>query len=272
MIVVTVLMMLSFLLTPAVEAQQRVPGVRDGIRMANPHTRRPSSPTPRLPDGKPNFGITEVNKGFWDLHQHSDHSEILVDPQEGIPYQPWAKALREYRSKTLSKDDPEGFCLPPGGPRAMTTPFPMQIVQQHEVGRILFIYEGGAHVWRLVYMDGRPHPTKEARVPTWMGHSVGHWEGDTLVVDTVGFNEGHWLDMAGSPRTEDMHLVERFTRLDFNTMEYEATIDDPGAYTRPWTLRHIIQWNPEGDIQEYVCQENNRYLENLPRLKIEGER
>ena len=226
----------------------------------------PSPPTPRRPDGTVNLGSTEPNKGFWNPRQHWGYEELLLDPKE-IPYQPWAKELREHRQRTQSKDDPEGFCLPPGGPRAMITPFPLQFIQLPEEKRILIIYEGGAHIWRNIYMDGRPHPQGDALTLTWTGHSVGHWEGDTLVVDVVGFNEGTWIDGYGDPHTDQMHVVERFSRPDLMTLHYEATIDDPGAYTRPWTIGFNINWVPNGEIMEYLCQENNKWLKvSLPNL------
>ena len=96
-----------------------------------------------------------------------------------------------------------------------------------------------------------------------MGHSVGRWEGDTLVVDTVGFNEGTWIDMGGKPHTEKLHLAERFTRSDLYTLHYEATIEDSGAYTAPWKVRFDVGWDPNGEIQEYICQENNLWKDRV---------
>jgi hypothetical protein len=112
-------------------------------------------------------------------------------------------------------------------------------------------------------MDGRPHPQGDELNPTWLGHSVGHWEGDTLVVDVVGYNEGGWIDMVGDPRTNLMHIVERFTRKDLYTLRYEATIDDPGAYTEPWTIGFDIVWDEKGELQEYICQENSPWMRRL---------
>ena len=123
-------------------------------------------------------------------------------------------------------------------------------------------------MWQVIYMDGRPHPQEAFDLPTWMGHSVGHWEGDTLVVDTVGFNEGHWLSVNGLPRTSQHHLVERFTRVNYNTLRYEATIDDPGAYTRPFTIGWNLNWNMGQELIEVVCVENNRYLQFYPDEKV----
>ena len=181
-----------------------------------------------------------------------------------VPFQPWSAAVYNYNSLNQSKYDPEGYCLPPGGPRLFATPYPMEIIQQPEHKRIIMIFEGGTHIWREIYMDGRPHASPDAiKGQTWLGHSVGHWEGDTLVVDVVGFHEGTWLDYFGHPHTDQMHIIEKFTRPNKNTLHYEATIDDPGAYTKPWTVQWNIPWNATGELQEYICQENNRYLNHL---------
>lgn len=213
-------------------------------------------PTPRLADGTPNLGRLPGEKGYWVLLQHRDYAEVLVSGDE-IPYQPWARALAMERRAENSRDDPQGHCLPPSGPRLMTTPYPMEIVQLPEQERILMIYEGGAHIWREIYMDGREHPTGDALNPTWLGYSVGRWEGDTLVVDVRGFNEMTWINMVGDPHTDQLRIIERFSRPDMHTLHYEATLDDPGAYTEPWTVAFDIPWDPEGELQEYICQENN---------------
>jgi len=140
----------------------------------------------------------------------------------------------------------------------------MEIIQQPELKRIIMIFEGGTHVWREIYMDGRQHPQSETiKGETWLGHSVGRWEGDTLVVDVVGFNEGTWLDYYGHPHTTQMHITEKFTRPNKGTLHYEATIDDPGAYTKPWSVAWDIPWNATAELQEYICQENNNYLNRL---------
>ena len=167
------------------------------------------------------------------------------------------------RRTELSKWDPQGYCMPPSGPRLMTTPFPMEILQLPEQQRIVMIYEGGTHIWRVIYMDGRPHPKPDALNPTWLGHSVGRSEGETLVVDVVGYNEGGWIDMAGDPHTDLLHVVERFTRKDLYTLRYEATIDDPGVYTEPWTIGFDIVWDEKGEIQEYICQENSPWMRRI---------
>jgi hypothetical protein len=183
------------------------------------------------------------------------------EPQ--MPFQPWAAAVYNYNSANNSKYDPEGYCLPPGGPRMMATPYPMEIIQLPEQKRIIMVFEGATHIWREIYMDGRPHPQGDDLNPTYLGHSVGRWEGDTLVVDVVGFNEGTWMDFFGHPHTDMLHVIEKFSRPNKNTLAYEATIDDPGAYTKPFTMRWTINWNPTGELTEYICQENNKYLHRL---------
>ena len=182
-----------------------------------------------------------------------------------MPFQPWAAAVYDYNSKNESQYDPEGFCLPPGGPRMFATPYPGEILQLPEQKRIVMIFEGGTHIWREIYMDGREHPKGDELNPTYLGHSVGHYEDNnqTLVVDVVGFNENSWLDYFGHPHTAQMHVVERFTRPNKNTLHYQATVDDPGAYTKPFTLAWDIPWNGTSELSEYICQENNRYLNRL---------
>ena len=203
---------------------------------------------------------------------HSSHSGRL--PRRGqrggapnepfIPFQPWAAAVYNYNLMNDSKYDPEGYCLPPGGPRLMGTPYPAEIFQFQEQKRIVIIFEGGAHIWREIYMDGRPHPPRDSiHGLSWLGHSVGRWEGDTLVIDTVGFNEGTWIDRAGHPHTDQMHVTERITRPSKNILHFEATIDDPGAYTKPWSFAWDIPWRAGQELQEYICQENNQYLRHL---------
>ena len=180
-----------------------------------------------------------------------------------VPFQPWAAALYDYNSKNQSKYDPEGYCLPPGGPRLMATPYPAEIIQLPEQKRIIMIFEGATHIWREIFMDGRQHPDGDALNPTYLGHSVGRWEGGTLVVDVVGFNEETWLDYFGHPHTEALHVVERYSRPNKGTLHYEALIDDPGAYTRPFTVAWDIPWRANAELTEYICQENNKYLQRL---------
>jgi hypothetical protein len=130
-----------------------------------------------------------------------------------------------------------------------------------DLQRVYMFDIGGPHSFRIIYMDGRQHP-KDLE-PSYYGHSVGHWEGDTLVVDAVGFNEKFWLSRDGLPHTDKLHLIERFTRTDANTLKYEVTIDDPGAYTAKWSSGFNVRWNAGLDLFEYVCQDNNHFPESV---------
>lgn len=238
------------------------------IYSAKSQSQEAAGVVPRLADGHPDLGN---GKGSWQPQIIDDISGNgggkkdantrarqmkMVDERIDVPFLPWSRQFFHQRDVTLSKDDPEGYCLPPGIPRLMNTPFPMQIYQLTD--RILQVYEGGAHMWRIIYMDGRAHPKGDQLNPTYLGHAVGHWEGDTLVVDVVGFNDRTWLDAAGHPHTEQLHVIERYTRLDTDTLHYQVTIDDPGAYAKPWTVGWKIAWQRGWDPLEYVCQENNK--------------
>jgi len=176
------------------------------------------------------------------------------------------------RRKTDSATDPEGFCLPPGTPRMMYTPYPMKMIQ--EPNMITFIYEGGTHIWRQIPIGPRGFLRHETDPnPTYLGDSIGWWEGDTLVVDTIGMNDRTWLDFAGHPHGEKLHVVERFTRLDTLTLQHAATIEDPDYYTQPWTVTITTAYQPQGHLLEYICQENERdskhNVENLKNLGID---
>jgi hypothetical protein len=227
----------------------RLPDLPPGVK---------AKPAPRLADGHPDLGN---GKGVWNPRTIVDLSGVgpggparsPVEKVIEVPFQPWAKQVYDQRMAGLSKDDPEGKCLPPGVPRLNATPFPFQIFQAAD--RVIFLYEGGAHSWRVVYTDGRPH-AKDPN-PTYLGDSVGRWDGDTLVVDAIGFNDRTWLDQDGHPHSEDLHVVERYTRTDELTLRYEITIDDPKTYTKPWTTSYLIPWSPGNELLEYICQENN---------------
>jgi hypothetical protein len=185
-----------------------------------------------------------------------------------VPFQPWARAVYEYRQASTTKDDPHVRCKPSGGPRMFHTPYGMEFLDLADQKKVIIVGVGGPHTWRTIYMDGRPHP--KDLDPTFAGHSVGKWEGDSLVVDTVGFNEKFWLTREGIPLTERLHLTERFTRLDSDTMKYEATIDDPGAYTATWTGGWLLQWQSNEELYEYVCQDNNRDVRHMYGGNREG--
>ena len=227
--------------------------------------RPPAGPAPRLPDGHPDLGN---DKGIWSPNVVPNIAGIdsighrqtrVVEKPPDIQFLPGALEVYKQRSGTLSKDDPEAHCLPPGNPRMMATPFPFQIYQYPT--RVIFLFEGGAHIWRIIYMDGRQHP-KDPN-PTFLGDSIGHWEGDTLVADVVGLNDQTWLDEVGHPHSDALHVVERFTRVDSNTLHYQATIDDPKTYAKPWTTSWNIPWRAGEELLEYICQQNNKDLQHL---------
>ena len=228
-------------------------------------------PVPRWPDGRVMLGPPPGKKGYWGAASASALVENtgaaiamnkdgilrnLADADRVAPFQPWAKAVYEYRQRTLLKDDPMTRCLPPGGPRQFLTPNGFQFVEQRDLGRILVLLGGGDRNWRVIYTDGRRQGLPDEVVRSYYGNSVGHWEGDTLVVDSIGFNESFWFSNGGLPHTEALHLVERFSRPDFNTLKYEVTVEDPRTYTRPWTGGWTVQWVADEEIQEYFCEEN----------------
>jgi len=170
--------------------------------------------------------------------------------------QPWA--LEKYLARDPG-EDPYNWCMP-GGPLRITGGFAWRFVQHPTINatHIFMLQEGNAHTYRQIFMDGRQHP--EDPRPTWYGHSVGHWEGNTLVIDTIGLNDIFWLDVGGTVHTEQLHLTERWTRTDYSTLHREVTVDDPGAYTAPFTVSYTAKLaEPGSEILEYICIENNQY-------------
>jgi hypothetical protein len=192
--------------------------------------------------------------GVWFISDY--HQNVL--PKEDPPFQPWALALfkkRDFEKSHADPDrgpDPTARCIPPGIPRTMLQPFPWEIVMARD--RVVMIFEYQSLV-RQIFTDGRGHP-KDLE-PTYMGHSIGKWEGDTLVVDTIGFNGKTWLDPKGLPTTEALHVTERIRRLSRDSLADDYTIDDPKAYTKPWTVEKLYTLKPSWQIKEYVCAENN---------------
>jgi hypothetical protein len=178
-----------------------------------------------------------------------------------VPFLPWAKALYDLRQERLTADDPHVRCKASGGARLFHTPYGFELIDEPDLKRIYMVEVGGPHTWREIYMDGREHPKNPE--PSYLGHSVGHWDGETLVVDTVGFNERFWISREGIPHTTALHTSERFTRQDYDTLKYEITIDDPGAYTKPWSGGFLIRWSPDEELYEYMCQENNRDVRHM---------
>lgn len=228
------------------------------------------APTPRWPDGQVRLGPAPGEKGYWNAASNNLVDSAAGDIQmdgEGLlqnvsdagrvaPMQPWAQAVYEHRQRTLLKDDPFLRCLPPGGPRQFQTPHGFQFIEQRELGRILVLLGGGDRNWRTIFTDGRPLAQADEVVRGYYGTSVGHWEKDTLIVDSTGFNEKFWFASGGLPHTEALRLTEKFSRPDLGTLKYEVTVDDPRTYTRPWTGGWNIPWVAGQEIQEYFCEEN----------------
>ena len=242
--------------------------------------RGPARPTPHLADGRVNLGPLPGEKGVWEGNAGATlatNPKGLDNPRMNlptnlkiadVPFQPWARAVYNYRQESTTKDDPHVRCKPSGGSRMFHTPYGFEFIDMPDQQRIVIAGVGGPHTWRTIYLDGRPHPKDPD--PTFNGHSIGHFEGDALVVDTVGFNEKFWLSREGIPVTSQLHLTERFTRTDYDTLKYEATVDDPGAYTAPWTGGWLIKWQTGEEMYEYVCQDNNRDVKHMYGGNREG--
>ncbi len=233
-----------------------------------------SAPTPRAADGKPDLsGIWttdgtppgEMDRLFPDLAALAVPGDdprffpkffinVFSDvPQKEVPIRPQALQLLLQRAETLGKDNPTSKCLPAGIPMGDLLPVPRRFMQTP--GALAIMYEG-ANPQRIVYTDGRKHPVDPH--PSWLGYSVGKWESDTLVVDTVGFNDLSWLDAFGHPRTEAMRVTERLRRRDYGHVDVQVTFDDPGAYTKPFSIRYTQTLTPDTDLLESVCAENER--------------
>src|SRR5205809_4379550 len=202
----------------------------------------PKGPAPHLSDGKPDLS------GVWRGGGPVQDLAVGLAKGETIPLLPEAEKLMKSRQ---SKDDPEANCLPTGIPRV--APYPWRILQTPT--HIFLLFEGNIHSYRQIFMDGRKHPVDPD--PTWYGHSIGRWDGDTLVVDTVGYNDKFWFDFVGTPHTERLHTVEHWTRKDLGHLVNELTVEDPGAYSRPFKVTFTAFLRPDDELMEYICQENN---------------
>ena len=218
-------------------------------RVAAERAKLASRPVPRAKDGRVIIGQTANEKGVW------LPGPVIPNPLgfANIPYQPWAKALAEDRR--THQLEPHARCKPSGVARQFFTPYGVEFLELPDARRAYVFDIGGPHTYRTIYLDGRSHPAAVA--PTFYGHSIGHWDSDTLVVDTVGFNEDFWMDRGMLPHTTRLHTVERFTRTAFDALRYELTIDDPGAYTAPFSGRMDLKWEDGTELFEYVCQEEN---------------
>lgn len=218
---------------------------------------------PRNEFGHISFAGTKEHPGNWNgllgslsnrqPNQRGNIPENL--PYEQVPFQDWARELHAERNQQGGANDPHTRCKPSGGARMFQTPYGMEILDQGDTVFLLGV--GSPHSWRQIFMDGREHPANPD--PSFLGHSIGHWEGDTLVIDTVGFlgDEHFWISRDGYPHTEQLHTIERLSRPDYDTLRYELTVDDPGAYTQPWTGGFFLTFGEGNELFDYLCQENN---------------
>ena len=229
---------------------------------------QPPAATPRNPDGTVHWGIPSSPKGLWNFQQQF---YVDDDPAPGaqrdpvsvaigrptlseVPFQPWARAIYDLRQE--NEFEPYTRCKPPGVFRQVGAAYGTQLIHFPELQQFIIFQTGGTHTFRTIYLDGRDHPADVE--PSDMGHSIGWFEGDTLVVDTVGFNENVWIARRdGQPHSEALHAIEKFTRTDFNNLRYEVTIDDPHTYTRTWKTAWTMRLAPEAESFESSCQDNN---------------
>ena len=225
-----------------------------------------TAPTPRGGDGKPNLeGVWEITRnpnapapaggrgrGAAGQGGGSPFGNIGNSmPGNAAPYQPWAADLVKRRTADNSKDNPDAHCLPMGIAQLNAHLYPRKIVQTQT--QVLLIYEASGTTIREVFMDGRSLPKAEDVEPWYNGYSVGRWDGDTLVIETTGFTDDQWLDVRGSPLTSAARITERFRRPNFGTLELEETIDDPKAYTQPFTAKVFYRFSPDTQLIEFVC-------------------
>ncbi len=225
--------------------------------------------TPRYEDGTIRFDRVPGEKGYWSKSNLSSLIEVGVDvaiDENGLlsnlddaasvaPMMPWALGLYKYRQSNGLQDDPVNVCISPAGPRHMSVDGGFRIIQDRNYDRVYVMFGGGNRNWRLIHMDGRTPPDPDEVVGSYYGYSTGHWEGDTLVVESSGFNDRFWFSNGGLPHTPALHLTERFTRSDYNTLNFEVTITDSRTYTRPWTNQWTMNWIEDGEIAETFCED-----------------
>ncbi len=244
----------------------------------SPLAAQPSAeaPIPRAANGKPDLSGVWVATGAILLFEGQEAfaaaraADVAAgrpagNTNEAPPYKPEAEAQRQYFLSRQGIDDPMARCLLTGVPRINFRPLPFEIVQLPD--RIIMLYEIH-HAFRIIPTDGRPPP--EDAEPSYLGESVGRWDGDTLVVDVTSFNTNTWLTGVGTIHTEDLRVTERYTRDSFDTIRYEVTMEDPAVLTRPWTLRETFRLRPGERIREYECIESNEDLQRFERLLQES--
>jgi hypothetical protein len=205
-----------------------------------------TAPAPRTPDGKPDLS------GMWQPEVNPYRFDVIQDPKDEVIFRPEAEAVFLKRVVDFRRDDPVTNCLP-GGPADMVNAM-YRIIQSPTVAAVL--YESGTGRYRQIYMDGRKLP-KDPN-PTWLGYSVGHWEGDTLVVESAGFNDRSWLDRAGHPHSENLRVTEKFRRTDFGHMQFQITYDDPETLTKALSFSLAVNFVADTDMLENVCNETDR--------------
>jgi hypothetical protein len=273
--VVAVAAVAAGLMLSSVSSAQETPGPQAKGKGKMGKAKGPSMPAPRNKDGRVTLGPAAGQTGFWGgggsitgRNGASLPTNLMADE---VPLQPWARALWQVRQKEGQKDDPHARCLPPGGPRQFQTPNGFEFIEEPDRKRITIVFGGGPRSWRFIYLDERKlPPADEDRIPTYFGYSSGHWDGDMLTVESEGYNEKFWFVRGGLPHTDALHLTERFSRPDYDTLKYEVTVNDPKAYTKPWDGGFTVPWTytnwdglPGGELQEYLCQDNERDWERL---------
>ena len=231
-------------------------------------------PVPKFADGQVRLGAAPGASGYWAYPSATalveDGVTVAMDPYGQLknvgdaakvaPMQPWSLALYQNRQRRFLQDDPTYInCKPPGGPRQMQQPFGVQFVEDRERQRIFTLIGGGNHNYRILYLDGRGQKGQvsgDDDNPLYYGRAVAKWEGETLAVNTAGFNEDFWFTNGGLPHTDQLQLTERFTRTDFDTLRYEVTVNDPAAYTREWKATWTLRWVGGEELPVYFCQDN----------------
>jgi hypothetical protein len=283
-------------LVPAGNAQDQAAAAARQQQQQLERQKLANQPAPRRPDGRVILGNTDTVKGVWVggglgfcnanrvAGPGSLNPGIVSGARDGgagraggapggraagaggraggaaaarpctpVPYMEWTLAVSDDRRQ--NELEPHTRCKPSGGPRQWLTPYGAEFLELPEQQRAYIFDIGGPHTYRTIYMDGRKHPAN--LTPSYYGHSIGWWEGDTLVVDTVGFNESFWIDRGQLPHTEKLHIIEKYTRTALDAMQYELTVDDPGAYTAPFTGVSNLRWENGTELFEYICQQGN---------------
>lgn len=226
-------------------------------------------PAPRFDDGVVAFDRVRGESGYWGnpgvaslieqgVEVAMDARGILDnidDAARVAPFKPWALALYRYRQQNQLAHDPIRMCISPGGPRHLMDEKGFRIIQDRNFERVYIMFGGGNRNWRVIFLDGREPPDPDEVVGTYYGYSSGAWEGDTLVVESSGFNDRFWFSNGGLPHTAALKLTERFSRPEYNTLLYQVTIDDPLTYVRPWTASWTLQWMAGREIAESFCEQ-----------------